>query len=292
MSSRRGAAKGRARWTAEVVQASVAGGEAVLRPDTDRRDSWTLLVNGTPQSHVDLAEPDYLLFEYVRRIGHVVDLVAEPSSALDAVHLGGGALTLPRYVSATRPGSRQRVVEYDAALTELVRTHLPIDKRARIRISGADAREWLSRQRPAGADLLIVDVFAGARTPAHLTSTEFVAAAAALLRPGGIYVANVADGPPLSFARRQAATLRAVFPETLLMAEPGLLRGRRFSNLILVGSTAPLPVADLVRRTASDPTAARVVAGADLTEFIGTATAVTDADARDSPMPPAGIFGG
>ncbi|APU12890.1 Methyltransferase domain [Actinoalloteichus sp. GBA129-24] len=269
----------------------MTGGEAVLRPDSDRRDAWTLLVDGTPQSHVDLAEPSYLLFEYVRRLGHVVDLVGQPGAALDVVHLGGGALTLPRYVAATRPGSRQRVVEYDEALTEFVRTELPWDKRARIRVSGADAREWLSRQRPDSVDLLIVDVFAGARTPAHLTSAEFVTAAAGLLRPGGVYAVNVADGPPLSFARRQAATLRSVFPETLLMAEPGLLRGRRFSNLVLVGSAAPLPVAELTRRTAGDPTAARLLEGAAFAEFIGTATPVGDADATASPLPPSGVFG-
>lgn len=269
----------------------MTGGEAVLRPDSDRRDAWTLLVDGTPQSHVDLGDPSYLLFEYVRRLGHVVDLAGPVGAALDVVHLGGGALTLPRYVAATRPGSRQRVVEYDEALTEFVRAELPWDKRARIRVSGADAREWLSRQRPDTADLLIVDVFAGARTPAHLTSAEFVAAAADVLRPGGVFAANVADGPPLSFARRQAATLRSVFGEALLMAEPGLLRGRRFSNLVLVGSAAPLPVADLTRRTAGDPTAARVVEGAAFDGFVGTAVAVTDADATASPLPPSGVFG-
>jgi spermidine synthase len=43
-----------------------------------------------------------------------------------ALHLGGGALTLPRYLAHTRPGSRQLVAEVDDALTDLVREHLPL----------------------------------------------------------------------------------------------------------------------------------------------------------------------
>ena len=63
-----------------------------------------VVVDGTPQSHVDLDDPTHLAFEYVRRIGHAVDLL--PEGPVTALHLGAGALTLPRYVEATRPGSR------------------------------------------------------------------------------------------------------------------------------------------------------------------------------------------
>src|SRR3712207_209821 len=189
----------------------VAGGTAELLGDADRDGSWVLVVDGTPQSHVDLEDPAHLEFEYVRRMGHVLDLAAEPGAALDVVHLGGGALTLPRYVAATRPGSRQRVVEIDEPLTALVREYLPLPRQARIRVRGADAREALSTMHPASADVVVTDVFAGARTPAHLTSVEFAAEVARVLRPGGVYAANVADGPPLRFARAQVATLRTAF---------------------------------------------------------------------------------
>ena len=147
-----------------------------------------LLVEGTPQSHVDLRDPTHLEFEYVRRMGHVLDLAAEPGAPLDVVHLGGGALTLPRYVSVTRPGSRQRVVEIDQQLTDLVREHLPLPRGARIRVRADDARVGLAALRDGSTDVVVTDVFAGARTPAHLTSTEFAAEAHRALRPGGIYV--------------------------------------------------------------------------------------------------------
>lgn len=270
--------------------APVAGGTAELLADADRDGSWMLLVNGTPQSHVDLADPTHLEFEYVRRMGHVLDLADETGAPLDVVHLGGGALTLPRYVDATRPGSRQRVMEIDEPLTALVREHLPLPKRARIRIRAADARAGLASLPTASADVVLSDVFAGARTPAHLTTVEYAAEAKRVLRPGGVFAANVADGPPLRFARVQAATLRAVFRTVCLLGEPGTFRGRRFGNLVAVASDADLPVAALTRRCAGDPMPSRLVTGTDLDRFVGTAQPVDDAGGVDSPEPPEGVF--
>jgi spermidine synthase len=269
---------------------AVTGGTAELLADADRNGSWMLLVNGTPQSHVDLDDPAHLEFEYVRRMGHVLDLAAEPGTPLDVVHLGGGALTLPRYVAVTRPGSRQRVVEIDQPLTDLVREHLPLPRGARIRVRADDARVGLSALHTGSQDVVLTDVFAGARTPAHLTSAEFAADAHRVLRPGGVYAGNVADGPPLRFARAQAATLRSVFRHVCLLAEPGTLRGRRFGNLVAVASDEELPIAGYVRNCAKDPMPARVVNGEDLDRFVGSARPVLDADAAASPEPPDGVF--
>ena len=269
---------------------AVAGGTAELLADADRDGSWMLLVNGTPQSHVDLDDPRHLEFEYVRRMGHVLDLTADSGAPIDAVHLGGGALTLPRYVAVTRPGSRQRVIEIDQPLTDLVRERLPLPRGARIRVRNDDARTGLAAMRDAAADVVITDVFAGARTPAHLTTLEFVSDAHRVVRPGGFYVANVADGPPLRFARAQVATLLSVFRHVCLLAEPGTLRGRRFGNLVAVSSDDDLPLAQLTRRCAADPMPARVVDGADLDRFAGSARPVHDSDAAPSPEPPPGVF--
>jgi spermidine synthase len=268
----------------------VAGGTAELLADADRDGSWMLLVNGTPQSHVDLDDPAHLEFEYVRRMGHVLDLAADPGASIDVVHLGGGALTLPRYVAVTRPGSRQRVMEIDQPLTDLVRERLPLPRGARVRVRADDARAGLASLHPGSADVVLTDVFAGARTPAHLTTVEFVAEAHRVLRPGGVYAANVADGPPLRFARAQVATLRTVFRHVCLLAEPGTLRGRRFGNLVAVASDAELPLADLTRRCARDPMPSRVVDGDDLVRFAGKAQPVHDVDAVPSPEPPEGVF--
>jgi spermidine synthase len=273
-----------------VVTAEVDHGMAELVGDPDRPQGWTLLLDGTAQSHVDLDDPTHLEFEYVRRLAHVADLAAPPTAPLRSLHLGGGAWTLARYVAATRPGSPQQVVELDAGLVDLVSSRLPADGTG-IEVTVADARAALATVPPRSVDLLVLDVFAGARTPAHLTSVEFVRAAAAALAPGGVYAANVADGGPLTFARTQVAAAAAVFPEMAVVAVPQLLRGRRFGNLVLVASGAPLPVTELVRRMAGDPFPARVLAGDEVRRFAGAAAVPADGSTTPSPLPPPGFFG-
>ncbi|MFE7928463.1 spermidine synthase [Streptomyces sp. NPDC057456] len=274
---------------AAVVE-PVDGGLAQLVPDRDRARAWTLLIDGAPQSHVDLEDPAFLSFEYQRRLGHVIDLVAPPGKPLHVVHLGGGAFTLARYVAATRPRSTQQVVERDAALVQLVRRELPLDPGARIRVRSVDAREGLAKVPDGWADLVLADVFSGARTPAHLTSTEFLDEVRRALKPGGTYAANLADGPPLAHLRGQIATAAARFPELALVADPTVLRGKRFGNAVLAASDLPLPTAELTRRAASDPHPGRVEHGRALTDFTGGAVPVVDASAVASPAPPPSVF--
>ncbi|MFE7232786.1 spermidine synthase [Streptomyces sp. NPDC002405] len=280
----------RGRGAVEAITEQVDGGLAQLVPDRERARGWTLLIDGAPQSYVDLDDPAYLSFEYQRRLGHVIDLAAPAGRPVHAVHLGGGAFTLARYVAATRPRSTQQVVERDAALVQLVRRELPLDSGARLRVRSVDAREGLAKVPDGWADLVIADVFSGTRTPAHLTSTEFLDGVRRALRPGGVYAANLADGPPLTHLRGQIATAAARFTELALVADPTVLRGRRFGNAVLMASDLPLPVAELTRRAATDPHPGRVEHGRALTDFTGGAVPVTDAAAVASPAPPPSAF--
>jgi spermidine synthase len=273
-----------------VVRAEVDHGRAELVGDPDRPQGWTLLVDGTAQSHVDLDDPTHLEFEYIRRLGHLVDLIAPTAAPLRVMHLGGGAWTLARYVATTRPGSAQRVIELDGALADLVGSRLPADGLG-IEVTVGDARAALTRVRPGSLDLLVLDVFAGARTPAHLTSAEFVRGAAEVLDDAGVYAANVADGGELTFARTQVAAAVAEFTEVVVVAAPDVLHGRRFGNLVLIGSNEELPVEALVRRAAGDPFPARLLTGSELTRFIRGATVPRDRTATPSPQPPPGFFG-
>ncbi|NUP23689.1 MAG: fused MFS/spermidine synthase [Streptomyces sp.] len=274
----------------EAVVERIDGGLAELIPDRDRARAWTLLIDGAPQSYVDLDDPAYLSFEYQRRLGHVIDLVAPPGRPVHAVHLGGGAFTLARYVAATRPRSTQQVVERDASLVQLVRRELPLDPNSRIRVRSADARDGLAKVPDAWADLVIADVFSGARTPAHLTSGEFLDDVRRVLRSDGVYAANLADGPPLAHLRGQIATAADRFAELALVADPAVLRGKRFGNAVLVAGDRPLPVAELTRRAASDPHPGRVEHGKALSDFTGGAVPVTDLAAVASPAPPPSVF--
>ncbi|CAL9443751.1 Polyamine aminopropyltransferase [Streptomyces sp. enrichment culture] len=272
------------------VSAQVEGGLAELAPDRERAGGWTLLIDGAPQSHVDLADPGRLAFAYQRRIGHLIDLAAPARRPLNVVHLGGGAFTLARYTAATRPRSRQQVVEVDAALVAFVREHLPPDPQAGIRVRALDARAGLAKVPDGWADLVIADVFSGARTPAHLTSTEFLDEVRRTLAPGGWYAANLADGPPLAHLKGQIATAAARFPNLALAADPVVWRGKRFGNAVLAASDGELPVAEFTRRVASDPHPGRVEHGRALTDFAGGAAPVADASAVPSPQPPPSVF--
>lgn len=270
-----------------------SGLRATIEPDPYQDGAFILEVDGTPQSHVFIDDPGELFFEYIRRIGHVLDQVSEPGQPITAVHLGGGALTLPRYIEATRPGSRQQVVELEQDLIDFVREHLPLQRNANIRIRYGDAREVMGKL-PTGlhgnVDVVIVDVFSGARTPAHVTSVEFYKEAAKLLSPSGVLIVNVADGPGLAFARGQAATLQAVLPNVIALAETQVLKGRRFGNVVLVGSGDESIGHWLPRLLAGGPHPAKAVEGAEMKQFIANAPIVLDTTAIPSPTPNKTLF--
>jgi len=271
-----------------------AGGPVEIVGDLDRPGAWMLLTGGVPQSHVDLDDPLYLEFEYMRWLGHLTVLAAPAGEPLRVLHLGGGGLTLARYVAATRPGSRQVAVEADAGVARLVRERLPLPRpragTGKITVRVADARAALERVPAGSFDVVVADVFAGGQTPAHLTSVEFTRAVAAVLARPGVYAANIADGPPLAHARRRVAAVRSVFPHVCLIAEAGVLRGRRFGNLVVAAAHRELAVAGLVRRAAADPFPARVVEGAALDRFVAGSRPITDARAEPSPAPPPEVF--
>jgi len=272
---------------------SRSGYRAVIEPDRWVPGSFTLVVDGTPQSHVNIDNPAELFFEYIQRMGHVIDQIGEPGEPITAVHLGAGAFTLPRYVEATRPGSRQQVVELESDLVDFVRSELPWSPRAQIRVRHGDAREVVGKFPPGlrgSVDLLVIDIFSGARTPAHVTSLEFYSEAVTLLSDEGIVLVNVADGPGLAFARGQASTLASVVADVALLAETQILKGRRFGNVVLVGSKSPLPLEWMPRLLAGGPHPSKVVSGPELKEFVAGAPIVTDATAIQSPPPAKSIF--
>ena len=248
---------------------AIEAGTMTLRRDPDLPRAWLVEIHGTRQSFVDLDDPTRLVFAYMRRIGHLIDCVAAAGQPVSAVHLGGGGLTLPRYIAVTRPGSRQRVFEVDAALIEHVRRELPLPQGARIRVRACDALDGLRSASDDSADLVIADVFASGRTPAHLVSVELFSEAARVLRSDGATLINVVDAGPLDVARQQVANMQESFRHTAAFIEgPTLSRGRS-GNVVIAGSRRPLPVTELARRMAADSRAARVISGAALQAFRG-----------------------
>jgi spermidine synthase len=266
----------------------VATGEAELLRDLNRPGGWVLTVEGVLQSYVDLDDPTYLDFEYMQYMGDVIDCLAEEGAALDLVHVGGGACTLPRYVAATRPGSRQIVIEPDAALVEFVREHLGLRSVPRLRVRVTDGRSGVAALKDDYADVIVVDAFEAAAVPIELVTEEFAWDVARALRPNGTWLLNIADGPGLRFARRVVATAQAVFPEAVLISDPNVLRGRRYSNLVVAASAGELPVEGLVRRSAGRIPRVRCMNGDEVRRFTVDAEPLHDGDEIPLPAPPDG----
>lgn len=260
-----------------------------LTADRDHPNAYTLRMGRTDQSYVDLDDPLRLEFDYIQRLADAVDLHAPAGQRIRIVHIGGAALSLPRYVCATRPRSAQLVLEPDAELTAFVRDHLPLPRHSGIKVRAVDGRSGLAALRDGFADVVVVDAFEGPRVPADLTTVEFLLDVRRVLVDGGAVLLNITDRAPFDYGRRVVAAVQAAFSEVAMSAEPATLKGRRFGNVLIAGSGAPLPVTELARRAGSSPFPYRVLDGARLSQLIGGAAAFTDATAEMSPQPPHGL---
>ncbi len=202
--------------------------------------SWLLKVNGVESSHVDLEDPQRLDFEYMRWFAALIEPRWSADARLRALHLGGGACSMARYLAAVYPHSRQVAVEIDGAMAELVRAWFALPRAPRLRLRVGEAREVLESLRSGTREVIIRDVFAGAATPLDVTTAEFTAHAHRVLSPGGIYMVNCGDTRDRAMARREAATILAEFRHVVMVSDPAMLAGRRTGNIVIAGSDVPL----------------------------------------------------
>ena len=258
---------------------------AFLVPDLAYPRAFTLRIGRTDQSYVDLDDPLRLEFDYVQRLADVLDSVTEPGQRLRVVHIGGAAMTLPRYIAATRPSSAQIVLEPDVELTAFVRRHLPLPVRSGIKVRGTDGCRGIAELRDGYADLVIIDAFVGARVPAELTTNEFLEDARRSLSDHGVIILNLTDRGPLGYARRVLAGVRQVFPHVLLCAESSTLKGRRFGNVIIAGGGTALPYSAIAERAGQSPFPYRVLRGARLNQLLSDSKPFSMEDAEESPDP-------
>ncbi|WP_427130838.1 spermidine synthase [Pseudarthrobacter sp. S9] len=241
------------------------GQHATIEPDPFTDGGFVLSIGGAEQSHVNLADPGDIFYEYLRRIGHVVDLAAPWGEPISALHLGAGALTLARYIQATRPGSVQYAVELERELLDFVLQQLPLPEGTELHTLIGDAREALAGL-PAELrfDVVILDIFSGPEAPEHIACTDFYREAAARLTPRGVLIVNVGDEPGLTLVRSQVAALRRAMTDVSAFADAGMFTGRYPGNIILTGTQAPWPEVWTASLLARGPHPAKVLSGAGL----------------------------
>jgi spermidine synthase len=243
--------------------------------DPDRPTGRTLELDTLRHSYVDLADPEYLEFEYTRALASVADSIRPPGAAMDALHIGGGGFTMPRYLAANRPGTRSTVLEIDGGVVELGREQLGVDGIPGLTVRVGDARTGL-REQPAGRfDLVVGDAFGGLAVPWHLTTREVAEQVRGLLRDDGVYAVNVIDYQPDRFARAEIATLKAVFAHVVLLGAPVTVAGEGGGNHILVASQRPLPLTGIQQSLATRGPWL-VADEAATARFAGTAQVLTD----------------
>jgi spermidine synthase len=243
-------------------------GTAELLADADQPGGWLLTVDGVPQSYVHLDDPTHLEFAYVQRMAEVIDALHPAGGALHAVHIGGAGCTLPRYLAATRPGSRQLVVEADGPLAGLIAEQLPVRSVSGLRVRVGDGCTEIATLPTGSIDLLVMDAFEGAVMPDDLATPEFLAQADRVLRDSGVYLLNVAADQLGAVSRQIVAGVAAVLPHRLVVANSAVLHGRQPGNLVVAASRTPLPVDAVAARIAGAPFPVRLLTGEALDRYI------------------------
>ncbi|MGV9453710.1 fused MFS/spermidine synthase [Streptomyces sp. NPDC003635] len=249
--------------------------------DPDRPGGRTLLLDGLRHSYVDVDDPTFLKFAYVRAIASVVDAAFPEGQPLTAYHVGGGGLTLPRYLAATRPGTRSLVSEIDDGVVRINRDQLGLGSPAGMDVRAEDARLGLRRLDAGSRDLVVGDAFGGVSVPWHLTTAEAMTDVRRVLDEDGLYVANLIDHGRLSFARAEVATLAETFEHVALVGKPvdiGLdpAAAAEGGNLVVIASDRPVDLSATQEALDTRRTGWKISTGDDLTTWIGDAQPLTD----------------
>ena len=290
---RRGAAGGQGRVPVVLVLLAVVGALlAAVAPtpceeetayhcvrvvaDPERDSGRVLMLDTLRHSYVDLDDPTYLEFEYVQAIAAVTDASFPADEPVSALHLGGGGLTLPRYLAEVRPGTVSRVVEVDPGVVAIDREQLGLETSDALRVDVADGRVGLAQERAGERDLVVGDAFGGLSVPWQLTTREALRLVDRSLAADGVYAVNLIDNPPLDFVRAELATLQQVFDHVALLARGPVLAGEDGGNVIAVASQQPLDTEGIAAALRQRDLAWRVAEGADLDAFVGDAPLLTD----------------
>lgn len=220
-----------------TVHLGISGESARIVPD-EHEGGHVLEIGGHVQSHVDLARPRHIRYEYLRRMANVLDVLAPAGEPIDILHLGAGALTLPRYVQATRPGSDQTVVDIDRELVSFVAAELPLPEGTRLTSVMADARDAVQSLAGRTFDAVVLDIAAGVDTAPHLTGRDMFSVLLDLLAPAGALLVNVGDETGLRFLADQARELEAACLDARLtgawtLADATMLERLAYGNAVL-----------------------------------------------------------
>lgn len=251
---------------------------AVVLTDPDRATGRVLLLDGAPHSYVDLVDPTYLEFDYAKAVVSAIEAEYPKRQPLQAYHMGGGGLTVPRYLDQVRPGTSSLVSEIDPGVVKIDLERLGLTTRDGIEVRVEDARLGLGRLGEDSQDLVVGDAFGGISVPWHLTTLEAVREVERVLTENGIYAVNLLDYGQLAFARAEVATLAHVFEYLALAAEADTLAegDGAGGNVVVIASDAPIRVAAIADQLADRGADWQIITGTALQRWTAEARVLTD----------------
>lgn len=246
---------------------------AIVEPDLGHVGGRALILDRLYNSYVDVRDPTYLEFRYIRLMADIINTEAQ-TGAIDVVSIGGGGFTMPGYIEATRPGSTNTVLEIDPKLVEIGHEELALTDDIDVIID--DARISLREVGDGTADVVVGDAYSGASVPWHLTTLEYTREISRVLKSDGIYTLNVIDYGNRDFVRAEATTLKEVFTDVALFAPESYISGADGGNYILVASHEPIDVAAIETRLRRRGGIERGIEGGELDRFMGDSFVLTD----------------
>ncbi len=260
---------------------------ATVVEDPDNASGRILRLDQLSHSYVDLDDPTYLDFRYIKDFVAAVEAQA-PDGPLVTLGVGGGGFTMPRYFAATRPGSDNLVYEIDDALVDIGRSELGLETSAdayapsTISIITEDARIALQRRLEATDeappfDVIIGDAFSGTSVPWHLTTVEFIDALKAAMAPSGTYVMNVIDFGNRDFIRAEVVTAREVFANVAVLAPAAYFDDPNTGgNFVVVATDAGIDRFTIEANLARRGSTSIVLDGTELDRWVGDPRILTD----------------
>ena len=225
-----------------------------LKRDVTRSDEAAmeaLILDHLVHSYTDLKDPFHLEYEYIRIYEEIVRWQVDKRKSLKTLFIGGGGYTFPRFIEAKYPGAEIDVVEIDPEVTRVVHQYLGVAKGTRIRSFNEDGRWFVMNCKEKGKyDFIFGDAFNDLSIPYHLTTQEFATQLKALLKPDGLFLANVIDSFKVGqFMPSYIRTLEEVFGKgnvhLLILSSDYDHIG--ISTCVIVASPKKLDMNDFVR---------------------------------------------
>jgi len=211
-----------------------------------------LQIGRIQQSSMYLDAPFETDFDYPAYL-HLTLAVCPSATRALMIWLGGG--TVAKRMWRDYPELSLDVVELDARVAELARTHFELPDDERLQVHVGDGRAFLA-DSSATYDIAIVDAFDDERVPHPLVTEEFHRLVLAHLAEDGVLAYNFhgsVTGARSKPFRRLYRTLRLAFGRVWVfpvgLSRHGLASDHR--EIVILATNAPLSTEQLLERIAA-----------------------------------------